>query len=114
MQAHDGVEPARGERDVGDLLRDGGARAHGDAHIGGGERRRVVNAVTHHDDALSASHERLHVGMLVLGEQVSPVLGDARLGGDACGGALVIAGEHDDVADALRAKRRNCLGHSCL
>ena len=50
---------------------------------------------------MPASHERLHVGMLVLGEQVSPVLGDARLGGDACGGALVIAGEHDDVADAL-------------
>ena len=63
---------------------------------------------------LSAGHERLHVGMLVLGEQVSAVLGDARLGGDACGGALVIAGEHDDVVDALRAKRRNCLGHSCL
>ena len=47
---HDAGEVALDQRHAGALHRDVGAGAHRDADIGGGERRRVVDAVAGHGD----------------------------------------------------------------
>ncbi len=54
-RAHDAGEVALEQRDAGALDGDVGAGAHGDADIGRGQRRRVVDAVARHrDDAAFA------------------------------------------------------------
>jgi hypothetical protein len=55
-RAHDAGQVALQQRDAGAFDGDIGAGAHGDADIGGGERRRVVDAVAGHgDDAALAA-----------------------------------------------------------
>ena len=49
-RAHDAVEIALQQRHAGAFHGDVGAGAHGDADIGGGQRRRVVDAVAGHGD----------------------------------------------------------------
>ena len=54
-RAHDADEVAFDQRDAGALDGDVGAGAHGDADVGRGQRRRVVDAVAGHgDDAAGA------------------------------------------------------------
>ncbi len=47
---HDAAQVALQQRDAGALDGDVGAGAHGDADVGGGQRRRVVDAVAGHGD----------------------------------------------------------------
>ena len=49
-RAHERLQVAVEQRDAGAFDRDVGSRPHGDADVGGGERRRVVDAVAGHGD----------------------------------------------------------------
>ena len=70
------------ERDVGGLERGVGAGdAHRDADVGGGERRRVVDAVADHRQRAVARAQLLDRRHLVLGQQVGAVVVETeRLG----------------------------------
>ena len=113
-QHHERGEVAIGEGDVGHLLGDRRARAHGHADVGRRERRRIVDAVAHHDDPAARGAHLLHHGVLVLGQKVGPELVDTRCRGDAACGVLVIAGEHDDVLKAELVQLAQSLGHAGL
>ena len=53
--------------------------SHGDGHVGGGQGRRVVDAVAHHGDHPALRLQRLDGGHLLLGLQPGPHLVDAQL-----------------------------------
>ena len=89
----------------GALHGDVGAGAHGDADVGRGERRRVVDAVAGHGDDAALRLVALHDRALLVGQDLGLDLLDAELAGDRLGGRPVVAGEHHD-ADALRLERR--------
>ena len=55
-----------------------GAGAHGDADIGGGQRRRVVDAVAGHGDHAALAAQPLDDRALVLGQHLGLDLGDAE------------------------------------
>jgi hypothetical protein len=95
---------AADQADAGRLDRDVASRAHGDSHGGSGQGRRVVDAVTHHDN-----DRRLRIGVLTggwrLAQFVDPadlVFGmerglnflDAQLAADRSGGRGMVAGQH--------------------
>ena len=62
------VEVALEQRDAGALDGDVGAGAHGDADIGGGQRRRIVDAVAGHgDDAALGLRSRSTTALLCSG-----------------------------------------------
>ena len=69
-RAHDAVQIALEQRDAGALDRDVGARAHGDADVGGGERRRVVDAVAGHGDLAALRLQLGDEARLVLRQHV--------------------------------------------
>ncbi len=89
------------ERDAGALHRDVGAGAHGDADIGRGERRRVVDAVAGHRDHPARVAQPLDDGAFPVRQHLGLDLVDAEPAGDGFGGRPVVAGEHDD-AHAVR------------
>ncbi len=65
-----GAEPGRAHHQVRGLQRHVRAARHGHAHVGGGQRRRVVDAVADHGDALAALAKLCHAGHLRLGGQL--------------------------------------------
>lgn len=87
-------------------------RAHGDADIGGSERRRVVDAIADHggrEKPLLAAHGIDLVRRHAVGEHSIEV----ERGADGLRGGGVIAGDHDDACDARRpqhADRMRCFG----
>lgn len=71
--------------DVGDFLRDGGAVADGDSHIGFGQGGRVVDAVSHHNNGVPLCPQRRNIICLVLRQHLStkfinPDMGSNRFG----------------------------------
>ena len=69
------------------------AAAHGHGHMGGGERRGIVDAVAHHGHDGTLVGERMHARELVLREQIGLDLADAGLARHALGRAGMITGE---------------------
>ena len=92
------------QRDAGALDGDVGAGAHGDADVGRGQRRRVVDAVAGHRDDAALAPQPLDDRALLVGQHLGLDLVDAEPPGDGLGGRPVVAGQHDD-ADALAAQR---------
>ena len=92
------------EGDVGGL--DGGVAAHGahgDPQVGRGERRGVVDPVTHHGEV--ALPAQLFDDLdLALGQQLGVDFIDSGAAADRRRRALVVAGEHGDPPDAEAAK----------
>ncbi len=74
-----------------------GARAHGQAHVGAGQGRRVVDAIAHHGHGAALGLQGLHVAGLVGGQHLGYVARDAHLRGHGGGGLGVVAGHHDDL-----------------
>ena len=71
-----------------------GARADGDADVGGGQRRRVVHAVTDHGHLAAAALEALTAAALSPGSTCGGHLVDAQATGDRIGDRLRVAGDH--------------------
>ena len=67
---------------VAGLLRGLGAGVHGDAHVGAGERGRVVGAVARHRDEPAALLHLVDEGELGLGRRLGEEVVDAGLGRD--------------------------------
>ncbi len=100
IMSRDIADPAVQDRRIGRLQRDVGAAAHGDADIGGRERRRVVDAVADLGDNLAAAPAaRATIRCLSCGSSSARDL-DAELVADGLRRARVVAGQHDG-ADAL-------------
>ena len=76
------------------------ARAHGDAHVGRRQRRRVVDAVADHDDHALGSR-RLDRMQLVGRRLLGLDLRDAEQRADRFRNIASIAGQHDEPADSL-------------
>ena len=96
-------EPAEvrpGEQHIGHFAGQVGAVAHGHAHMGGGQGRRVVDAVAHHEDLAALGGEVGDDVGLVGGQDLRTVFLEAQLAGHGTGGTLVVAGEHEDTAEA--------------
>ena len=93
---------------------DGGVGAHGshgDADVGAGEHRRIVDAVAHEGQLalavgglLGGVQQRLHFLHLVLGKQLGMHLVDTELRGHGLGHVGAVAGEHDRLLHAGRAQ----------
>ena len=71
------------------------ARAHGDADVGGGQARGVVDAVAHHRHALALLGQRADGGELLLRLQLGAHVLDSQLRPQMLGGGLAVAGQHD-------------------
>ena len=86
---HQAREIAGQQRHAGALDRHVGAAAHGDADIGRGQRRRVVDAVADHGDAAALAAQPLHHLALALRQHARLDLVDTELRGHrARGGEL--------------------------
>ncbi len=84
--------------------------AHGDAHIGCGKTRGIVDPVAHHGDFVPRFAQRLDRGNLVLGRKPGTHLIEPEFAPDRLGGVRSVAGEHDR-ADASRFEgRQDCAG----
>ena len=70
------------------------AGADGDADIGLGQRRGVVDAVADHRDLLALALQFLDFGGFAARQDLGQHQVDAHLAGDGLGGLLVVAGEH--------------------
>ena len=126
----DGGEVVVGQDHPAGVLGHLGARAHGDADVGGLDRRRVVDAVAGHGDDVALLLERVDEQHLVLGRHAADdpdvvdagqsvrvgqggelgtedgLAGDAQLLGDRSAGDDVVAGDHPDPdVRGLRARR---------
>jgi hypothetical protein len=77
----------------------GSGRAHGDPDVRLNQGRGVVDAVAYHDHGAPPGLVGLYRVDLLLRQQVGAVA-DAEHLGDSLGGALIVAGEELDVADA--------------
>ena len=99
------------QRDVGRLERRVAAhRAHHDADIGGGQRGRVVHAVADHRDRAVAPRRDSTADDLVRRQLPRSHVVDAELRSGGARRGVVIAGDHRDARDALRAKIRDDAG----
>ena len=80
--AGDRGEVVVGDDQVGGLARDvGAAGAHGDADVGGAQRRGVVDAVAGHADDLAVGLERADELELLLGDHAGEHVDRSALGG---------------------------------
>jgi len=68
---------------------------------GGGQSRRVVDAVTDHGHHMSFRAQSAHHVELVFGQDLGAPLRDAEFGSDSLRCVGVIAGHHDDLAYSL-------------
>ena len=100
------------QHDVGGLYRNVRARAYGDAYLGGGQRRSVVNAVAHHRNA-ALLLKRAYGGFLAVGQHARYNFVNARAAAYGPCRALVVARQHDDPEPQL-FKRRDRLGRAFL
>ena len=77
--------------------------AHGDADIGTGQHRRIVDAVAHEGQAGLAAlpgQQLLHLGHLVAGQQLAADLVHTQLRRHFIGHPLGVAGQHDGLFHA--------------
>ena len=82
---------------LGALDGDVGAGAHRDADVGLRQRRRIVDAVAGHRDALTLRLQPLDHGGLLVWQDVRFHAIDADRPGDRGGGDRVVAGQHHDL-----------------
>ncbi len=75
------------------------------ADVGGGERRRVVDAVAGHRDDPALLTQPLNHPALVLRQDFRLDLGDAELARDRFGRRAIVAGQHDDAHARVLAAR---------
>ena len=73
---------------------------HGEADVGGGECRRVVDAVADHCHGFASGFEFLHFGGFVARTHVAEGVCDAQFFGDVFDRTLVVAA-HDVNVDAV-------------
>ena len=95
----------------------GGIRAqatHRNAHVGQGHHGRVVHPVTHEGQLAALAQVLLHVPGLVFGQQPTVGFGDAQFLGHALHDAVLIAGEHDELGDAVGFQLPDGLGRVLL
>ena len=96
MARRDAGEVAFHQGDAGAGHGDLGAGAHGDADIGGGEGRGVVDAVARHGDDVALGLQALR-RRACRREDLGDHLGDAELAGDGFGRGAVVAGQHHEA-----------------
>src|SRR5206468_3606059 len=89
------------ERYAGAFHGDVGPGAHRDAHVGPGERRRIVDAVAGHRDLATLAVESRYDLALLLGQHFGDYFIDPELPGDGFSSPATVAGEHDQ-AQSLR------------
>ena len=77
--AHDPLQIAFDQSDGCAFHRDIGAGAHGDADLGLGERRRIIDAVTRHGDEAPLILELLDGGGLLIRQHLGHNIIDAEL-----------------------------------
>ena len=104
--------------DVGRFDGDIGAGANGNAHIGSGQGRGIIDAVADHGNLFALGLELADLLLLILGEDLCHHPVDAGLAADGLGGFLVIAGEHHHIdaqlfefSNGLAAGRLDHIGH---
>jgi len=85
------------KRDAGALDRDFRACAHGDADIGRGQCRRVVDAVACHGDRAPLGAQLLHDLVLVLRQDIGDHVCDAEFFRDSVSRTAIVAREHHDA-----------------
>eukprot|EP01022_Parablepharisma_sp_SALTPOND_P021550 TRINITY_DN427_c1_g1_i8.p1 TRINITY_DN427_c1_g1~~TRINITY_DN427_c1_g1_i8.p1 ORF type:complete len:1229 (-),score=506.41 TRINITY_DN427_c1_g1_i8:439-4125(-) len=82
--------------DAGRLHGHIGAGGHGDADVGGGQRRGIVDAVAdHRHHARAVGTQRVDGGGLVARQHLGAHVADAQFAGHALRSAPVVAAEHD-------------------
>ena len=79
-------------------------RTHGDAHIGAGQYRGVVDAVTDESYVAGSVQKALELFDLVGGKKTCEIIIDSNLRCHLGRDLFVVAGEHHDVPDACLAK----------
>ena len=103
----------RRDGNVGDLPRNGCAGRNGDTCVGLRQGRRIVYAVANHDNRAARGLFPADERRLVLGQNLGVEFVNADLFRDGRGGPAIIAGHHDDLADAAGVQRTDgilCLG----
>ena len=70
--------------------------SHGDADVGLGERRCIVDPIARHRHDAAFGPELLDDAVFVLRQDIGLDLFDAKLAGDRLSGRLVVAGQHHD------------------
>src|SRR3546814_4363026 len=83
---------------------DVGARPHGDADIGSGQGRRIVDAVAGHGNHPAFTLEPGDYGALLVRQDLGLDLIDPKPPSNRLGGRAVVARQHDDP-DALCLER---------
>ena len=83
--------------DICHLTGNRGAAADGNAHIGKGERRGIVDAVADHDDSAAPGLFVPDVLRLILRQDLRVIVVDHELVGNGCGGIPAVPGEHDGL-----------------
>ena len=101
---------AGGEHDTGRLERHIGAGADGQADVGAGERRRVVDAVADHRHGQTSILQLGDRAVLVLGQDLGEHLVDPELPPDVVGHGARVARDHHDVVDAQAVEVGDGLG----
>src|SRR5262245_1946974 len=107
------------EDDPRTLHRHIGARAHGDAHVGLGQRRRIVHSVAGHGHHVPLGLETLHRLHLLHGQDLGLCLVEPELAGDRLRSGAAVARDHDEAgavrvkaSDGLRRRRLDLVGHT--
>ena len=97
---HEAYKRTVHQRHVGGLNGHIGTGADGEAHVGTGQRRSVVDAVPHHRDRIALPLQSGHLVGLVLRMHAGNHTGHADLTSHGLRSGLVVAGQHDDF-DAM-------------
>ncbi len=77
------------------------AAAHGDPHLGLGQRRGVVDTIAHHRDLTPLALQRLNRGGFAIRQYPGDNLVDPGLFSNSVGGNGVVTGEHDQTIASL-------------
>jgi hypothetical protein len=96
-----GVEIPAHEHEAGAVHGDVGARAHGDADIGGGEGRGVVEAVAGEDHAFAAGAVFADQLLFAGGSDAGMVAVEVERLGELGGDLLAVARDHHDAEAEL-------------
>src|SRR5664280_137485 len=101
---HDPGEVALEQRDAGAFDRHIGAGAHGDTDLGGGQCRRIIDAVAGHGHHAAFGAQFFDHSALLIRQHLSLDFCNAEPLGDGERGGTVVAGEHHH-ADAVGGER---------
>ena len=96
MALGNAAQVAFDQRDARALHRHVRARAHGDADMGGGERRSVIDAVAGHRDDVALLAKLCDLFVFVARLDSGFHLIESEFLGHGMRGAFVVAGQHDD------------------